>query len=91
MAGVWAQGVCGRGQDQGKALGLLGKLAGRWVSEHGLGGTLFREFGVWQFPGKEVLNVSWCGSGFLGARDIMGAVCDDGYDLPGVLRKEQWL
>ena len=88
---MWAPGVCGRGQDQGRGLGLLGKLAGRWVSEHGLGGTLFREFGVWQFPGEEVLNVSWCGSGFLGARDSMGAVCDDGYGLPGVLRKEQWL
>ena len=72
-------------------VGVWGFRGNLLVSEHGLGGTLFRDFGVWEFPGKEVLNVSWCGSGFLGARDIMGAVYDDGYDLPGVLRKEQWL
>ena len=78
----------GEGSGPGSGIGVSGKLAGRRLSQHGLGGTLFREFGVWQFPGEEVL---WCGSGFLGARDIMGAVYDDGYDLPGVLRKEQWL
>ena len=89
MAGVWAQGVCGRGQDQGRGLGFSGKLAGRWVSEHGLGGTLFREFGVWEFPSEEVLNVSSCGSGYLGARHSMGAVYDDGYELPGVARRNK--